>query len=405
MGALTRALGLGPALEQRAASDRIPGPTEVDSGLDAWPDSLGSLTPPLIDAYACISLLVDSVSMLPIGQFRRGDKTREPVASPSPLLTNPDPDLPLGWIDWCGRIVHSLAARGNAYAIHLDRDGLGYPTVSRVVHPDDIRPVKAKTGRKEFEVSAGRTLDAADVLHIPYITPPGSMKGISPISAGRRGLSLAQHTERFGELYFRDGNSPSSVLETEQPMEDTEALRQQARWIAARKGNRKVAVLSGGLKWRPVSIAPNESQFIETRQLNTSQIARLWRIPPHMIGDVARSTSWGTGIEEQGIGYVVFTLGPYIARLEAALNSVTPRGNYCRVNFNALLRGNAKDRMTAYAIGRQWGWLSVNDIRALEDLPPIGAEGDIYLTPLNMADAEAALKDLLNPPAPKGQPA
>jgi hypothetical protein len=83
----------------------------------------------------------------------------EPNTSPSPLLTNPDPDLPLGWIDWCGRLVHSLAARGNAYAIHLDRDGLGYPTVSRVVHPDDIRPVKAKTGRKEFEVSAGRTLD------------------------------------------------------------------------------------------------------------------------------------------------------------------------------------------------------------------------------------------------------
>lgn len=407
MGALTRtfARGASPDLEARA-TDRIPGPTEVhDTGSPLDVLMSDQLTPPLIDAYACISILCDAVSMLPVEHLRKVDGRREPVPRPTPLITSPDPDCPNGWIDWCTRLVMSIATRGNAYSLHLERDSLGYPTVSRPVHPDDIRPVKSRrTGRLEYELAKGPTVDSFDVMHIPYLVQPGSLAGISPIGAGARGIRLATMTERFGEMWFRDGNAPSGVLETEQPMDDKEARTQLARWIVARKGNRHPAVLSGGLKWRAVTINPNESQFLETRQLNTSQVARLWRVPPHMIGDVERSTSWGTGIEEQGIGFVVFTLGPYIARIEAALNKLTPRGTYVRLNVNGLLRGNAKDRMTAYAIGRQWGWLSVNDIRTLEDLPPIGPEGDIYLTPLNMADAEAALKELMKP-APKGQPA
>jgi HK97 family phage portal protein len=158
-------------------------------------------------------------------------------------------------------------------------------------------------------------------------------------------------------------------------------------------------VLGGGLKWKAVQIPPNESQFLETRKLNTEQVARIWRVPPHMIGAISdhASQGGGKGLEEQGIGYAVFTLGAYLFRLEAALSStkISPRGQYAKFNVGGLLRGNTRDRYAAYAIARQWGWLSVNDIRALEDLAPID-DGDAYLQPLNMVDAQKALEVLLN---------
>ena len=142
-------------------------------------------------------------------------------------------------------------------------------------------------------------------------------------------------------------------------------------------------MLSDGAKWHQLSIAPDEAQFIETRRFQLNEIARLYRVPPHLIADVDRSTSWGTGIEEQSIGFVVYTLRPWIVRLERALSELIPGNGYVRFNVEGLLRGDTKSRYEAYAVARQWGWLSVNDIRDLEDLDPVTG-GDTYLSPLNM---------------------
>ena len=166
-------------------------------------------------------------------------------------------------------------------------------------------------------------------------------------------------------------------------------------WMKAHHGRSRVpAVLDNGLKWNQITVNPEESQFIETRRLQGAQIAGLYRVPPHMVSDTDRGTSWGTGIEEQGIGFVVYTLGPWISRFESAISSLLPRGQYVKFNMNQLLRGRQKDRFASYAIGRQWGWLSVNDIRQLEDLPPVEG-GDTYLQPLNMIDAAQALDVLV----------
>jgi HK97 family phage portal protein len=355
----------------------------------------------LIDVYACVSLWADSVSMLPIDQFRNKGDWREKVQPQSPIITQPDPELER-W-DWTSRMVTSLAVRGNAYSAHLSFSDDGYPTATRAIHPDDITKFRdRKTDNKiRYRLRSGDILESWQVMHIPLVTQPGSLVGLSPIECGRRGIRMAVSTEKFGDQWFDEGAIPSSLLETDQQMDDNQARRQQARWMARHRNRRTPAVLSGGLKWKPITVAPNESQFIESRKLNTAQIARLWRIAPHLIGDVERSTSWGSGIEEQGIGFVVFTLGPVLTRLEAALNRVTPRGQYVKFNVSALLRGNSKDRYAAYAVGRQWGWLSVNDIRALEDLPPVDG-GDVYLQPLNMIEASEALQVLLGT---KGAPA
>lgn len=392
--------GLGSLLtELRAAPapPAIPGPADVVA-----PDAGAIVTEGAAlrtgDAYACVSLLADAVSMLPLDGYRREGEggVRRELRTVPPLLAQPDPELER-W-DWVARNVTSLALRGNAYNLVVDRDRAGYPTAVQAIHPDIISPRRNRdTGRKEFVLADGQVLDAYDIIHIPLVTIAGDVKGLSPLDCARRSLRLAIQTEQFGDRWFSDGAAPSSVLESDKDMTDDQARVAQAKWVATHGGRRRPAVLSGGLKWKPVTITPNESQFLETRKLNTAAVARIWRIPPHMIGDVERSTSWGRGIEEQGIGFVVFTLGPYLTRLEAALSRQMPRQQYARFNVSALLRGNTKDRYLAYAIGRQWGWLSVDDIRALEDLPPLpNGAGQVYLQPLNMIDAEKALQALLD---------
>lgn len=374
---------------------RIPPPTWDGTG-DTGTPVTETTTMSLVDAYACVGLVSDSYAMLPVGEYENRGEVREPVLPPAQIITQPDPELE-GW-EWRSQMATSLALRGNAYSVHLAWSRNGFPISSRCVHPDDIRPGRNRdTGRLQYVLRNGVVLDPHEVMHVPWVKLPGALVGLSPIECARRGIRMSIATEQFGDRWFSDGATPSSVLETDQDLDDDQSRRQQAKWVAAHRNRRRPAVLTGGLKWRPITIAPNESQFIESRKLNTSQIARIWRVPPHMIGDVEKTTSWGTGIEEQGIGFTVFTLGAYLFRMEAAMSRhFSPGPRYVKHNVSALLRGNTRDRYLSYAIARQWGWMSVNDIRRLEDLPPVDG-GDVYLQPLNMVDAEKALQILLTP--------
>jgi HK97 family phage portal protein len=347
----------------------------------------------LIDAYACVSLRSDALSMLPVRAYRKDGDVRKALDSQPQLLRQPDPEMEP--VDYWSGMSAALVLRGNAYSAVVERDAVGYPTAVKILHPDDVTPERQRgTGSIEYRLTNGNTVSRFDMIHVRGFTLPGSLTGLGRIECARRGLGAAMATEDFGAKWFRDGAAPSSVLETEQPMDETNAKLTVAKWVASHGGRRRPALLTHGLKWRPITITPEESQFLETRKFNTTQTARLFRIPPHMIGDLEKSTSWGKGIEEQGIGFVVYTLGPDMVRFEQAFSRQVPRPQYVKFNPAALLRGNTKDRYTAYAVGRQWGWLSVNDIRELEDLPPIEG-GDVYLQPLNMIEAKEALDMLL----------
>ena len=346
----------------------------------------------LIDAYACISLISDSISMLPFRGYRRDGDFRRPIEGTT-FYDKPDPELERG--EFMAQVVDSLAVRGNAFLPFLEVDSRGYPKATRVIHPDDVRPQKNAKGELVYELRNGTTFHHRAMLHIRLRPVAGQIMGLSPIDCARRGIRMAVRTQDFGERWFAEGAAPSSVLESDDAIDDDEARRIQAKWVASHGGRRRPAVLAGGLKWKAVTITPEESQFLETRKLNTAETARIWRVPPHMIGDVERTTSWGSGIEEMGIGFVVYTTGIYFDRIEAAFSSpkVSPKGQFAKFTVGALLRGDAKARFESYALGRQWGWLSVNDIRALEDLPPVDG-GDVYLQPMNMVDVEQALAAL-----------
>lgn len=370
------------------------------SGPVAGVSDTADLSTQLVDAYACISLLEDDLQQLPIDTFRKDDKDRVP-APPPPVLDQPDPGME-SW-EWIARIVGSMATRGNAYGYLYDRDRRGYPTRCAILPPADV-DVYRRDGQRRYKVRSADfghdDLPASEILHIPLTVMPGQLKGMSPIAVAKRTLTLAAATEEFGARWFTDGATPSSVFESDEDVSDEYAQTILARWVASHGGRRRPAFLGGGLKWKAVQIAPNESQFLETRKLNTEQVCRIWRVPPHMVGSITDNASQGggKGIQAQRMGYVVHTLGPYLTRIERALSStkISPRGQYVKFNVSGLLRGDTPERFACYAIARQWGWMSVNDIRRLEDLPPIDEGGDVYLQPINMVDAEKALQVLLD---------
>lgn len=349
----------------------------------------------IIDVYACVSHRADAISMLPAKAHREAGEVREKLPRQPSLVAQPDPEMEQG--EYWSSMEISLLLRGNAYSAVTGRDAMGYPTSVKILHPDDVKPRRnSQTKVVEYHLANGDILSRFDMIHVRGTTLPGQLAGMGPIECARRGLGATIAAEDFGAKWFRDGAAPSSVLETDEDLSTAQAKEAVARWVATHGGRRRPAVLSGGLKWRPVTITPNDSQFLETKKYNSYQINKLFRMPNHMVGDTEKSSSFGKGLEEMGIGYVVYTLGPDLTRFEAAFTRQLPRPQYMKFNVSALLRGNTRDRFTSYAIGRQWGWLSVNDIRELEDLPPVEG-GETYLQPLNMIDAQEALKVLLKP--------
>lgn len=332
--------------------------------------------------YACTRLLADSVASLPMDAYRRRGSIREEL-SPMPSLVR-QPSTNWNNFEWVFQVVTSLALRGNSINVITKRDVLEYPTEVEPLHPDQVRiDFDERSGRITYDVG-GTRIPNHDILHIRRFVLPGCPIGLSPIQQARMGIGLSIAAERFGARWFGQAATPSSVLETDQNLTEEAAKHLQKQWISSHGGKRHPAVLSGGVKWRPIEVTPDESQFLQTRQFQRGEIAMMFGVPPHMIGDTAKSTSWGSGIEQQSIGFVTYTLRPWLSCIETALSSLLPRGQFVRFNVDGLLRGDQKARYDSYTAARNAGWMSVNEIRSYEDMPPI-PDGDTYIQPLNMA--------------------
>lgn len=238
-----------------------------------------------------------------------------------------------------------------------------------------------KDGRKVVIV-AGDTMSeftqrnpGGDVLHILGHTADG-LVGLSPIEQARQAIGSGLAVEAFGNRFFKNGAISSAAIEMpagSQPTEDQlkQLQAQLTRKHAGLKNAWKPIVLANGATFKPMTVPNDQAQFIETAKLSVAEIARLYRVPPHLIGDVERSTSWGTGIEQQGIGFVTYTLDPWLTRLEDSFNQLLPRGQFIKFNVNGLLRGDAAARSAYYQAMGQLKAIEINEIRALEDLPPL----------------------------------
>lgn len=369
--------------------------------------------------YGCVRLLADTIASLPMKVYR-DDAGGFPKAMPSQpvLVDRPCPDLTQYDFKWM--MVESLALRGNSYHYITGRDNNLWPTGLLPLHPDMVQvevPPGEQWTNPVYRVG-GTVVPSVDILHIKRFVQPGWPVGLSPIRQAAGAIGMALSAEEYGYRYFKDAAHPSGALMTEQTLPPEEITKTQKEWIATHGGRRLPAVLTGGFKWAPISISPEESQFLQTRQFQDNQIMRLFGIPPHMLGDHQKATSWGTGIEQLSIGFLVFTLNSWLMCMEEAFTRITPRGQYMKFDTDVMMRGDTVSRWESHKIAREIGARNADEIRAAEGQAPIpGGDGQMYWQPVNMtklgydiaeqqdknrqSQADAAAKAAQNPP-PQG---
>lgn len=361
--------------------------------------------------YSCVRILAEAVAGLPLHFYEYLDDGSKKKATSSPLyyLLHDEPNPDMTSFIFRETLMTHLLLWGNAYC-QIIRNGKGevvalYPLMPNkmTVQRDDdgvIYYIYSKSVEEGKPKDAGYVyLRKEDVLHIPGLGFDG-LVGYSPIAMAKNAIGLAIATEEFGSKFFANGAAPSGVLEHPGTIKDPKKVREA--WMSQFGGSSnsgKVAVLEEGMKYTPISIAPEQAQFLETRKFQINEIARIFRVPPHMVGDLEKSSF--SNIEQQSLEFVKYTLDPWIIRWEQALNkallSKEQKNKYFfKFNVEGLLRGDYQSRMQGYAVGRQNGWLSANDIRGLEDMDKISTEdgGDLYLIngnmlPLNKAGAYA----------------
>ena len=340
--------------------------------------------------FRCVSLISGVSSALPLRTYRQG--THEPVLST--LLNNPHPDLTALEL-WRLTYVHRCMW-GNAY-LQIVRDSGGKKQWLYPISPERVKVGKvgysdANPQGKIFEVEddAGkkRVFTSRDIFHIPGMGYDG-VTGVSPLRMASQGIGLGLAAEEYGARLFGSGSLMSGLLQTEQRLEQDQAEALKARWqskVSGLRNSHEVAILDSGAKFQSMTMPNTDAQFLESRAFQTSEIARFFGVPAFLLMDTEKSTSWGTGLEQQAIGWVTFDLHPqWLAPTEQRISKhLTDSSVDVKYSIGGLLRGDSAARASFYNVMRQVGAYSANDIREFEDMSPI-PDGDTYLQPLNMA--------------------
>lgn len=346
--------------------------------------------------FACVRLIAESGGMIPLILYRRMTPRGKERATEHPLFdilhSLPNPELTP--IELFENVLGHLCLWGNAYC-EVEYDRAGRRRAVWLLRPDHMTVDVNNRNERVYEYSLPDgdivTLERQRVWHIRG-WGTDAWVGKSPIALAREAIALALATEEAGARFFGNDSRPGGVLRHPGKLSKDAGERLKTSWEGAHRGltnSQRVAVLEEGVEWQSIGIPPNEAQFLETREFQQTQICSIYRVPPHMIGIVDKSTSWGTGIEQQSIGYVTYTLGPYLTRIAQSISrdllSQNERKTYFAEHLRAaLVMGDLQTRYTAYNVGRTGGWLSVNDVREAENMNPVEG-GDTYLQPLNMA--------------------
>ena len=347
--------------------------------------------------YACVRILAEAVASLPLHVYEYQDDGGKKLVHDHPLyyLLHDEPNPEMTSFVFRETLMSHLLIWGNAYA-QIIRDGAGrvlglYPLLpdKMEVQRDDRGNIYYVYSRNSdenpmFKEYGNIKLKAEDVLHIPGLGFDGLI-GYSPIAMAKNAVGMTLACEEYGASFFANGANPGGVLEHPGVLKDPSKVRES--WNSVYRGvnnAHKIAVLEEGMKYQQIGIPPEEAQFLETRKFQINEIARLYRIPPHMVGDLDKSSF--SNIEQQSLEFVKYTLDPWVIRWEQSLQRslLLPgeKGKYfIKLNLDGLLRGDYQSRMNGYAVGRQNGWFSANDIREMENMNPIPDEegGNLYL--------------------------
>ena len=351
--------------------------------------------------YSCVRILAEAIAGLPLHlyTYKEDGGKEKALGHPLYLLLHDEPNPEMSSFVFRETLMTHLLLWGNAYA-QIIRNGKGEVVALYPLMPNRMTVDRDSSGQLFYSyqmnnsdaptMKAGTViLKPSDVLHIPGLGFDG-LVGYSPIAMAKNAIGLAIATEEYGAKFFANGATPGGLLEYTGTVKDPDRVRES--WNKGFSGSQnagKVAILEEGMKYTPISIAPEQAQFLETRKFQINEIARIFRVPPHMVGDLEKSSF--SNIEQQSLEFVKYTLDPWVVRWEQSLSRAlfTPEEKkkyFFKFNVEGLLRGDYQSRMNGYATARQNGWMSANDIRELENLDRIPAEegGDLYLINGNM---------------------
>lgn len=411
-----------------ARGDDVPGGLSSLAGVNVSRETALSVAA----VWACVGLIADSVATMPLGAYVGDEREKTPL-SPSPRwlkYANSEQTL----LECVHQQVVSLLLDGTAY-IYTPRDKNGdvlemWLVDSRLVIPrreyvngrlqlryyiytqPTVGSYYAPTPPDNFR---GHTvLGQTEMFHVKAFALPGWLRGMPPLEVARNMVAGAIAGQEMGTRFYGQGMNANGIIEIPEGVTDDQVKQLKEDFRNRNGGLRNMhmpPVLTGGAAWKSMSITPEQAQFLEARKFSVAEVARWFRVPPHMVGDVERSTSWGSGIEQQGIAFVTHTLLPWIERLEAAYSRymlLFDDDAFVKFDTSRLLRGDIKTRYERNASAIGWGWMNPNEARADEDLPPRDG-GDEYLSPLNMqasgsGDPSATFKSVSPNQSQPGEP-
>lgn len=347
--------------------------------------------------YACVLLISDTISTLPIDAYIRQGGNRMPFR-PRPQWVG-QPDIELLKSEHYQQVLVSLLIDGNAF-VRIYRDGRG--DIANLVCLDPLRITirRGVDSRIEYLIDNGTAgiVSQDEMIHITEIKRPQVLRGVSRVTELKDNLGLALATQSFAARFFGQGATVAGIIEYPGKLTKEQARDLRDNFDNAHKGYRKAhrtGVLDAGAKYQKVGASPDEAQMIEARKLAIEEIARMFRVPPHMIGITTPGAMSYASVEQNNINFVTHTLRPYISKIEDAYSSLLPQGAFIKFNVDGLLRGDYTTRIQGYSTGLQAGFYSVNDVRRFEDLMPV-EQGDLNRVPLaniNLADSKIVEED------------
>lgn len=344
--------------------------------------------------YACVRLIADTIASLPVDSFIRQEGTRQQFR-PRPSWLDA-PDIGVTKEDHFQQILVSLLLNGNSFT-RIIRDEEGEVLALSVLNPQQTEVRRDGNGRLFYVYSSRDRIEDVDMIHIRDLTLPGELRGKSRIDLVKENLGLARALEEFAARFFGQGSTTSGIIQFPGNLSREQAKNLVDAFEDGHKGLRRShrpGILFGGATFEKTGVNPNESQFIESRQFSVEEIARIFRVPPSMIGVTTPGAQSYASVEANQLHFLQHTLAPYLAKIESEYSVLLAGRAFVRFNTAGLLRGDIAARNASYAQGLNNGYLSVNDVRRFEDMTPING-GDVYRVPLTNIDINAAnLADL-----------
>src|SRR5574343_408007 len=376
-----------------------------DTNAGARVDQQSALAIPAV--WACIRIIAESIGSLPLHLYtRQGRGKQRAVNHPLYLLLHDRPNPEMSAMSFRETLASHVLAWGNAYA-EQELDQLGRVKALWPIGPDRVEPMRDTDTREIFYKvrleNTGMTQDIPrdKMLHISGLSFNG-LVGYSPIAKMRAAIGLALATEAFGARFFGSGTHPGLVVSHPGKLGEVAAknLRESLATKYAGLGKaHRLLLLEEAMKVEKIGINPEEAHFLVTRRFQLSEIARIYRVPMHMLQDVEKGASYAS-IEQMSLDFVVHTLRPWLVRFEQGYNNqlfltdLERRRYFWEHLVDGLLRGDLASRYEAYTKGRNWGWLSADDVRELEDMNPLpDGQGNVYMVPLNMIPADRLDED------------